>query len=182
MAKRPSKRQNRPELASEEINITPIMNLFIILIPFLLLSAVFVNIGVIETSLPIVADDNDKGKDENKHRIALKVAINRLGFLIKGTVSDSSRIHPRAAVTKNVIGNGLLIRQKNGKYNFDLFQDALQKIKADFPDEDTLIIMPESYILYDTIIETMDAAREIYVAREKKMKQLFPKAVIGANI
>ena len=43
-------RRKRAEPA--DINLTPVMNLFVVLIPFLLLSAAFFHVSVIPTSLP----------------------------------------------------------------------------------------------------------------------------------
>ena len=52
MAARPSNRGHREEEALEELNLIPIMNLIVILIPALLLTAAFVQFAVINVSAP----------------------------------------------------------------------------------------------------------------------------------
>ena len=47
-----------------ELNIVPIMNMFMVLIPFLLMSASFFHIKAINTSIPIHSDAN---QSENKN-------------------------------------------------------------------------------------------------------------------
>ncbi len=44
-----TRRRDRQE---SDLDLTPVMNIFLILIPFLLLTAVFVKIAVLELSLP----------------------------------------------------------------------------------------------------------------------------------
>ncbi len=50
--------------AEAEINITPVMNIFVILIPFLLLTATFVKIAIIDLSLPTL--EMSSGQTENE--------------------------------------------------------------------------------------------------------------------
>ena len=51
MAYRPSKRRHH-SISDTDLNLTPVMNLFMVIIPFLLLTAVFAKMAIIDTYLP----------------------------------------------------------------------------------------------------------------------------------
>jgi hypothetical protein len=52
----------------------------------------------------------------------------------------------------------------------------LEGIKSLYPSSDTLILMPSETVLYDTIIQTMDAARN------SGETPLFPNVVLSAKV
>ena len=59
MAKTPSKRSDKSlgaDTETKDVDVTPVMNVFVILIPFLLLMAVFTKIAIIDFSLPSAAE------------------------------------------------------------------------------------------------------------------------------
>ncbi|HOO46369.1 MAG TPA: hypothetical protein PLM29_09085, partial [Deltaproteobacteria bacterium] len=53
---------------------------------------------------------------------------------------------------------------------------SLKKIKALYPASDTMIIIPEDTVIYDTIIRTMD------VARYSDESGLFPNVVLSGKV
>lgn len=185
MANKPSERRHGHHILEEHLNIIPVMNLFILLIPFLLLSAVFVQIGIIETSLPRVATSPVAAKELRK-KITLTCAINNKGFILRG-INPTKALTEGEANSKYLSAKGALITKKeDGSYNFGKLNFALKGVKKSFPDEDTIFILPESYVLYDDIIKTMDTSRERHekaaTEEAKIIKTLFPNAVIAGNI
>lgn len=52
MSNRKQKKMRRKDTEAEEMNLIPVMNLFVCLIPFLLLTASFVRLGAVESELP----------------------------------------------------------------------------------------------------------------------------------
>jgi len=70
----------------EELNLVPIMNLVTILIPFLLMSAQFVHLAVIDSSLPAIgAPQPVDPKDlPDKPPLTLTIAISESGFTVSG--------------------------------------------------------------------------------------------------
>ena len=187
MALKPSLRRHRPNDSDEDLNILPIMNLFVLLIPFLLISAVFIHIGIIDTSLPIInSTDSDTGQ-ELKQGIALTVTIVNQGFIIKGKLKNNPSgqvpVEMKESLKNYLSLKGELIpKAMNGQYDFKQLSNALITIKNEFPDEDTIFIIPEPYVLYDDIIKTMDASRLTDLILDDGMRKpmkLFENAVIA---
>jgi biopolymer transport protein ExbD len=125
-----------------EVNITGIMNIFLILIPFLLLTAVFVRIAVLELTLPSAGRKNTV-TTENQRVVLNILAINNDGFQL----SSPNMSHRK-------------LNKVNGNYNYNGLISQLAATKQKYPDSQDIIIRPDSEILYDVIIQVMDRCRE----------------------
>ena len=191
-----ARRKREPlQVTDEGPNLIPIMNLMTILIPFLLLSAVFIKIAVLNTSLPQSADaaaaapeePKEKPEDE-KPKLNLTVTITRLGFTIAGS----------GAVLPGPEEGGPTVPKAEGAadWPYDELNKKLIEIKKSFPEEESCVIIPdqksdqnpEGDIAYQVIIRTMDAVRETDQAvvdtdgDGKADGVLFPAVIIGAGI
>lgn len=125
-----------------ELNIIPVMNVFVVLIPFLLLTAVFVRIAVIEMSLPTVG--GEKGEQlPNQEIVITIIAIEEEGFRIK---SSQAKYPP--------------IKKRDGEYDYDALASTLRRIKGRNPHLEDIIISPDPNIKYEIIIKVMDQCRE----------------------
>ncbi len=94
MAFKPSlKRKFTP--AEEDLDITPIMNLVVVLIPLLLASAEFVKLGLLEMQLPPAPSAGvasmPEQEDAPKEKLNLIVSVDSLGFAVSvfGTTPES---------------------------------------------------------------------------------------------
>ena len=178
MAYRPSKRTSHGfELV--HANITPMMNLMVVLIPLLLTSAEFVRLGIIELNLPPAAVGPEgemlaELPQEDVKKLDLTITITDRGFFISSSM----------AVLAGDEAGEPSIPLREGVYDFqDLSQKLLEiKIKAQgkFPDTDQIIIMAEPDIDYQTVISAMDAARAIRV--DGRVQALFPDVSLSAGI
>lgn len=178
MAHRPSKIMKH-EMDEMHVNITPMMNLMVVLIPLLLSSAELVRLSIVELNLPPAAAGDQLKKDklipeENRKELDLTITVTDNGFFISSStavLSGTKAGEPSVALV-------------DGEYDFDTLSEKLYKIKkkADekFHDSDEVIIMAESSIKYQTIIKTMDAARDIRI--EEKKIFLFPNVSFSAKI
>jgi hypothetical protein len=79
------------------------------------------------------------------------------------------------AKTLNQVGT-FFSRENTTTYPLDKLSSYLQKLKTSYPRSDTVIIIPEGSVIYDTIVQTMD------VARYSKNVQLFPHVVISGKV
>lgn len=178
MAYKPSKR-TRSSSEMVEPNITPMMNLMVVLIPLLLTSAEFVKLGIIEMNLPPAAVG---GKDEmlsqipeeNQKKLDLAVTITDRGYFISSSL---------AVLSGEQAGEPTI--PKNGDdYNYEALTQKLaevkDKAKGRFPDTDQIILMAEPGINYQTIVSTMDAAR--YQRINEILEPLFPNVNLSAGI
>lgn len=161
MAFKPSRRKHKLH-ATVDLELTPIMNLFVALLPFLLLAAVFSKIAILELYLPTEANNTtiNNGKN-NEEDLTLTVAITKSGFSVSGFESSAKSI---------------IIPLKGKQYDYKELSLTLKKIKDRYHLDEGIVLLIEPQIEYDAIIHTMDASREIdIIERGNKTKQiLFP--------
>jgi biopolymer transport protein ExbD len=177
MAYRPSKRARRGDEMAEA-NITPMMNLMVVLIPLLLTSAEFVRLGVIELNLPPTALGPEgevlaELPQEEVKKLDLTVTITDRGFFISSSM---------AVLAGDQVGEPS-ISLINGEYDYNALSVKLLELKgkaSEFPDSEHIIIMAEPEIDYQTIISTMDATRSYHVGDRAFV--LFPEVSLSAGI
>lgn len=141
MAYPPKRKGGYREKIGEELNLVPFIDMLVVLLTFLLLTAAILQTAIIELSLPS-SGVGEGGETENPlgdQPLTLSIAITDQGLQVIG-------------------GGGKLppIPKKGGKYDFDKFQEQLEKIKEQYPAQTSIIIVSESNIIYDYIIKVMD--------------------------
>lgn len=155
-----------------ELDMVPIMNMFLVLIPFLLMSASFLQLKAINTSVPVLSEsnsDNDLIKKDKNIKLTVIVEINKKGIHISAT-SENAPEDVINKIEKN-------INKENGKaYPIEELGVCLSDIKKAYPKSDTVIIIPEKSVIYETIIKTMD------IARYSKESPMFPKVVLSGKV
>jgi len=154
----------RKHLASApELNITAFMNLMVVLVPFLLITAVFSRITILELNVPKAAA-NDPAPTEDAP-MNLEVTVR------EGLIEVGDRDH------------GLLKAFPVTKDGSDLaaLSDLLQQIKARLPDKTDVTLLVETDIPYERLVEVMDTLRVTSAERDGKRIQaeLFPVISIG---
>ena len=132
---------------SEDLQMTPIMNVFLIMVPFLLLTASFVKIAILEMSLPSLNQNASSSltqtNEEKKPLVLNMLAIRQNGFELKSPTF-----------------NFPFIEKKDEKYDLEQLQASLRQIKDKFPDSEDMVIQPEDAIRYDDVVKVMDRCRE----------------------
>ncbi len=145
-----------------ELNITAFMNLMVILVPFLLITAVFSRLTVLELNLPAL---NAKASQEQKIKLQLELVINENSF----DIQDANL--------------GLIKRFKRDAENTDwnAFTDLLVEIKARFPQEQSITLLLQRNTDYKTMIQVMDRVRSADVVMVSTLEtvELFPNVSIG---
>lgn len=160
MRKRISRSRQKEQ---EEMNITAFMNLMVVLVPFLLITAVFTHLSIIELHLPSL--NKGAASHKNKPQFNLQVTIRKNALILSDT-------------------RGGLIREfdKAGKtFDYHQLNATLQQVKARFPDKTSATILAEPNTDYDTLVHVMDAVRMYNVMDKGKLVQaeLFPDISIG---
>ena len=158
------RRWRRKHLAqAPEINITAFMNLMVILVPFLLLTAVFSRITILELDVPKSSNTSMPLKEEQP--LILEVTVRKQ--LIE--VGDQKR--------------GLLKRINVTTDGGDLksLSELLQQIKARHQDKTDITLLLEKDIPYARLVEVMDTLRVVRVEQNNEMvnAELFPAISIG---
>ncbi len=181
MAFKPSLRAHN-KIKEIPLDIRPVMNLMVVLIPILLYSAEFVKLSIRELNLPPAA--SGQGQQENQlkeqqKRFQLTVIIAREGIYIgnkAGYLSGDAEIGDEPVVPV----------LEDGSYDFKLLQQKLLEIKEkikdqDFVDEKSIIISAGRDIEYKHIIKVIDYVT-IYRDEEGNEQELFPQVNIGQVI
>ena len=146
-----------------ELNITAFMNLMVILVPFLLITAVFSRITILELNVPQAASSSQTQQD--KPALELEVIVRDNGI----DVSDR--------------GRGLLKSVSATSDGSDLaaVSDLLQQIKARFPDKTDATLLVATDVAYERLVAVMDTLRVAQVEQdgERVQTELFPVISIG---
>lgn len=137
----------RKDKESPELDITTFLNLMVVLIPFLLITAVFSRITILELDVPA----GGSGAADNKPKIVIEVIVRKLGLEIgngKGVVAS--------------------IKKKDDKYDLATLSEYLQKIKKNYPDKTDATVLMEPDIEYETLVNVMDAVRSAEIKPENQ--------------
>lgn len=147
-----------------EVNITAFMNLMVILVPFLLITAVFSRITILDLDLPAPGDPSQSSKQDNP-QLQLEVTVRQ------STIEIGDR------------KNGLLklITVSSDGSHLQQVTELLQQIKARHPDKQDVALLLEKDIPYERLIEMMDILRVAPVKQGETtiMAELFPVISIG---
>ncbi|MBD3345612.1 MAG: hypothetical protein GF401_11170 [Chitinivibrionales bacterium] len=125
-----------------DIDVTPVMNMFVILIPFLVSMAVFTQLSILEFSLPPNVGtglDNSSGKP--KLKLTAVVAPKFIAITQGEHMLDSLPV-------------------EKGNYNYDAFFTSLKKHreKADIKDE--IVVAVRDAVLFKYVVRVMDRCRD----------------------
>lgn len=146
-----------------ELNITAFMNLMVVLVPFLLMTAVFSHLTIIELNLPESASSSQKQSKDKK--------ITHINVILKKDI----------IVLSDSLGNVIGKIEKSNKDVMNLLKKYLISIKEKIPHVTAVNILSDKTIKYDEIIGAMDAARSYKTKYEDELVEveLFPSISLG---
>jgi len=163
-------RQKRVKDPDADIDMVPIMNMFMVLIPFLLSSASFFDINAIHTSVPVSQTKVDEGRSKANTDKTIIPVIEIQGKKIEMyALSDNLE-------DKELVKWDMSFTKEGAHFPLEKMQIYLQDMKKRYPKSDTIIVIPDDKILYETIIQTMD------IARNSEPNPLFPNVVLSDKI
>ncbi len=136
MARRHHYRRRTSEPA--ELDMTTFLNLMVVLVPFLLITAVFSRITIVELSLPSAVG----GAAPTDPSFRMEVIVRDEGL----ELSDGSSV--LATIPK--LGD---------EYDLETLSSMVMSLKRNHPDDDDASVLLEPHIEYDHLIQVMDAVR-----------------------
>jgi len=146
--------------SGEELNLVPMIDIFTVLVTFLLMTAVFHRTVILELNLP-----NAQNEDTPPPTLQLEILVR------KATVQVADR------------GSGLLSEFPNRAdgYDFAGLSEYLKRVKERFPEKLDATILLEPDISYDTLVQVMDTVRVVEQKEGERtvMAELFPEISIG---
>jgi len=174
----PKRRTHTGTMQAADVDLTPIMCLFIILVPLLLLTAVFERLAALKVNLPQASTLEETEKPPQPSGVVeLRVLIQETGFVMDGTLSHE----PSGAEKDTYQDVRYEIPLVNGQFDLPALQVLLKDLKQQYPRHEEVVLLVEDKISYDTIVQTMDACREEYVLEdgEKAARPIFPRVVLS---
>jgi biopolymer transport protein ExbD len=147
-----------------ELNITAFMNLMVILVPFLLITAVFSRLAILELNLPGSSSEAAEPQDQT---FQLEIIVRQ----------DKIEVGDR---NQGLLG---IYPNSEGGYDFVALADKLLELKKRYPTKTDASILLEQDIAYDTLVQVMDTVRVAQDIDEEKgvidRSDLFPNISIG---
>lgn len=155
------RRKHRRLRSEADLDITPFMNLMIVLVPVLLLNMVFAHTTVLELNFP----NTDTGSAEEQKELQLQVMI----YPDQLVVADN-----QGGVIKT-------IPQKAAAYDYETLGQVMQALKKRLPEKRNITIMPSSDTPYQALVSVMDSVRSYpaVVAGDLVNAELFPDISLG---
>ena len=132
-------RRSSRHVVDGNLQLMPLMNVFVALIPMLLLSAVFIKLAVIDLSAPPAAES---ASADNTPKLALAVTIKDDYFVVEGDRIQKQVIARAAADANRQLSN------------------ALSEIATQHPDNQDIMIISQARTRYEDIVAVMDISRE----------------------
>ncbi len=159
---RRSRRGRHRNIETTELNITAFMNLMVILVPFLLITAVFSRVAILELNLP---GPSAEPVDPQELTFQLEVIV-RVGQIEVGD--------------RNIGALGIYPNTEQG-YDYEALSQKLSEIKQSYPETTEAAILLESDIPYDTLVQVMDRVRIEETIKDRRIlrSDLFPDISIG---
>lgn len=124
-----------------ELNITTFLNLMVVLVPFLLITAVFSRMAVIELNLP-----SSTSGPASEAGFRPEIIVRELGLEITNG--------------RQIIAS---IPKVDGEYDLATLGQYMQSLKEDYSDVDAASVLLEPQIPYDYLIQVMDVVRSVDV-------------------
>ena len=160
-----SRRGGRRNQETVELNITAFMNLMVILVPFLLITAVFSRLAILELNLP---GSSSEPVEPQEQTFQLEIIVRQDKIEVGDRNQGLLGIYPNA---------------DDGGYDFVALADKLTELKERYPTKTDAAILLEQDIAYDTLVQVMDTVRVAQEVNEEDgvidRSDLFPDISIG---
>lgn len=145
-----------------ELNITTFMNLMVILVPFLLITAVFSRMTVLNVNLPTL----DKAQQQSEEKLDLDLEVSVSEEIITLRDRNIGNIYEPIRINDN---------------NWQPLVNVLLEIKTRYPEEKDILITFTDSTSYKMIISIMDNIKTTQLIQSGQLVdiELFPNISIG---
>jgi biopolymer transport protein ExbD len=144
-----------------DLDVTPFMNLMIVLVPVLLLSMVFTHTTVIDLNFPA----GESAGEFDPDAVHLEV-----------TVTDDALVvaDGRGGVIKS-------LPQVDGRHDFAGLSGVMQELKRRMPEKEDIMVLLEEETPYQILVSVMDTVRSYPTVQHMEVVQaeLFPVISLG---
>jgi len=137
--------KRRTKQPAYEIDVTTFLNLMVVLIPFLLITAVFSQLTIVELNLPSSAS----GPQSQQEGFTPEIIVREAGIEITNG--------------KQIIAT---IPNREDEFDFDKLSDYMVELKTTYPQQESASVLMEAQIPYDYLIQVMDIVKHVEVPIE----------------
>ncbi|MDH3819937.1 MAG: biopolymer transporter ExbD [Gammaproteobacteria bacterium] len=132
--------KRRTKADAHEIDVTTFLNLMVVLVPFLLITAVFSRLTIVELDLPSAAS----GPNNTPDTFRVEVVVREEGI----EISNGSAVIAT-------------IPKKEDEFDLETLSDFMVMLKRQYPSHDAASVLMEPQIPYDYLIQVMDVVRSV---------------------
>jgi biopolymer transport protein ExbD len=153
------RRQRKPG----ELLLVPMIDIFTVLVTFLLMTAVFSRTVILELKLPSMNAEQKEIPNELVLEVLLRKDMIQVADRTTGPLATFVRSGP------------------NVPYDLAGVSEYLQRVKAKFPEKTDVTVLLEAEIPYDTLVQVMDTVRVVEQRQDGQLVQaeLFPAVSLG---
>ena len=146
------------------LDVTAFINLIVVLVPFLLSTAVFTRLSVLDLSLP--AQSTGALEQLSADKLNLEIVIRGDAIEVGDRIGGLIQKIPKT---------------QSGHYDIATLGTLARAIKEKFPDKTDATVLPEANVPYDVLVQVMDALRAGRQVQGTKVVEvaLFPDISIG---
>ena len=146
------------------LDVTAFINLIVVLVPFLLSTAVFTRLSVLDLALP--AQSTGALERLSADKLNLEVVVRADAIEVGDRIGGLIQRIPKKA---------------DGHHDVPTLALLARAIKEKFPDKTDVTVLPEPDVAYDVLVQVMDALRAARQAQGAKLVEvaLFPDISIG---
>jgi len=156
----------RRELQESDLDITPFMNLMIVLVPVLLMSMVFSQITILQLNLPDLTGSVTQSTEKNRQ---LEVVLRTSGLEV---------YFPSGVLIKTIEP----VDTKDGtKLDYETLSLVLREVKKQVGDKSDMLLLSEAGVSYQSLVSTMDTVRGYRTVASMSAVEieLFPEISLG---
>lgn len=154
------------DLEEADLDITPFMNLMIVLVPVLLMSLVFSQITILQLNLPDLTGSVTQSAERNRQ---LEVVLRKSGIEV---------FFPSGVLIKRIEDK----QTDEGKEpDYETLSLVLQEIKKQVKKKSDVLLLSEADVSYQDLVSAMDTVRGFttVVATSAVEVELFPEISLG---
>ena len=146
MAYGPSQKRKLSDKGVQEVNLIPIMNLFIVVIPMLMTIMVSAHLAMTEIALPSGSGGAGEAEEEQIEELPKEITLglykDRLEILVEG----------EADVREIPI-------QEDGSYDYVTLDQQMSALKGEHESQSTIEILPSGDVLFDVLLRSIDICK-----------------------
>jgi biopolymer transport protein ExbD len=154
------------DIDEPDLEITPFMNLMIVLVPVLLMTMVFSHITILQLNLPDLTGAVTQSAEKNRQ---LEVVVRE----------DSIEVYYPSGVLIKTIGPKET--DAGGQLDYATLSLVLQEVKKQDKDKSDVLLLSEAGVDYQSLVTAMDTVRGFttVVATSAVEIELFPEISLG---